>query len=278
MAHISHADAKLVSAASAALSGLSSETIENCQMIIDEGGVARLIEIAASDNESAKTSSIATLAHLARESAHRAALKDVKDLPILSPLIKGLESDNPDLQSHSSCAIGNLCRDEDMRMALSSQEGGLAALARLVASPVPPVRQAASRVIIATGSEPYASKVLCDSGALTTLQRLEQSVGHHSEYTTLALRTLLSSNPSAKYALFGRLGVNETILPYRTGTDGERVPLPPFYDAGKLHIDRQPKSLEELASNAPNIQRPIYLINPYVSCQNTYHLPVSLDF
>lgn len=241
---LSHADSECVTAAAAAIASLVADVPLNRILVADAGGASLLVGLLGQGAAEAKRQAALALASLASTESTRQRVCDAQPLDALKG---GFLSPDAKLQSACAAGVAILCRDQDFRDKMSAS-GMFEALVPLVTSRDELVRQSSTRIIGACAVDPRSAEGLCTAGALVALQRAASSVSHPSRLIDGAYEQLLASNPSAKYAVTGRLSITD-----RTGGV--------FYDPGRLGPGQAMPALKDLFGAPVDTRRPTLLVN-----------------
>ncbi|KAE8279968.1 Armadillo repeat-containing protein 3 Beta-catenin-like protein Cancer/testis antigen 81 [Larimichthys crocea] len=234
-------------AATQALSSLTHGNQLNSFAVYEAGGHEILVQQLCESCPGMVANSAATLGNMAGQEVIRCS---ILSHGAIQALVQPLKSTNTHVLVNTTQCLAMLACDMEARAELKSA-GGLQPLVNLLQSYHKDVLHNACLAINVCASDEVTTVEMCKFGALEMLQEINQSVNRRSNYSKLAMISLLNANLSVKYSLTGRLASTDII------SAG-------FYDAGKAQAGQRILTLEELSKQPVNQHRPIIVVNTAV--------------
>ncbi|XP_014775215.1 armadillo repeat-containing protein 3 [Octopus bimaculoides] len=224
---------------------LTTANLSSCLEVSKSHGIGPLIHLLEDSSENAVSNAAAVLTNLA---LHESLRQDVKQKGVVSALVKALKFvNNKSTQSQVLLALANyasspLSRDE-LRYA-----NGIEPVVKLLKSEDKDVVKNAAWAIYVSAADEATAHEICICGGLNTLQEINLNPTRRNQFTAIALERLFDNNLSAKFSFCGYLAPTNII------TDG-------FFYAGRLKLDAEFKSLEELSTQKMKDRKSIIVIN-----------------
>ncbi|KAG8009395.1 Armadillo repeat-containing protein 3 [Nibea albiflora] len=243
-----HSDSLVLrEAATQALSSLTHGNQLNSFAVYEAGGHEILVQQLCESCPGMAANSAATLGNMAGQEVIRCS---ILSHGAIQALVQPLKSTNTHVLVNTTQCLAMLACDMEARAELKSA-GGLQPLVNLLQSYHKDVLHNACLAINVCAIDEATTVEMCKFGALEMLQEINQSVNRRSNYSKLAMISLLNSNLSVKYSLTGCLASTDII------SAG-------FYDAGKAQAGQRILTLEELSKQPVNQHRPIIVVNTAV--------------
>ncbi|XP_036364292.1 armadillo repeat-containing protein 3-like isoform X1 [Octopus sinensis] len=224
---------------------LTTANLSSCLEVSKSHGIGPLIHLLEDSNESAVSNAAAVLTNLA---LHESLRQDVKQKGVVSALVKALRFvNNKATQSQVLLALANYASSPLSRDELRNANGIEPVVKLLKSEDKDVVKNAAWAIYVSAADEATAHEI-CICGGLNTLQEINLNPTRRNQFTAAALERLFDNNLSAKFSFCGYLSPTNII------TDG-------FFYAGRLKLNAQFKSLEELNTQKMKDRKPIIVIN-----------------
>ncbi|XP_013381649.1 armadillo repeat-containing protein 3 isoform X2 [Lingula anatina] len=227
-----------------ALANLTTANSNNCNEVINFGGIEPLIGMLGDPKEGVVANAAVVLTNMSLDEVMRV---NIQAQGVIYALIDPLRSSNPSVQSKTALGVAAFVCDADTRAEFRNA-GGLEPLVAMLNSGNAEVRRSASWAITVCAVDEPTAMEIARLGGLDILQTIQQSGSRKNCFTDVALDRLLDSNLSAKYALTGLLGTGNLI------TDG-------FFDPGQLRPGTKLGSLEDYCKMEVDQRRPVLLIS-----------------
>ncbi|XP_067342059.1 armadillo repeat-containing protein 3 isoform X2 [Channa argus] len=232
-------------AATLALSNLTHNNKDNALAVYEAGGHKILVQQLSESCSRTVANAAATLSNMATLEIIRCG---ILSHGAMQALLEPLKSTDTQVLINTTQCLALLACDAEARAELQ-RAGGLLPLVNLLRSYHKEVLNNACFAVNVCASDKPTAVDMCKFGTLEILQEINQSVNRRSNYSKLAMTSLLNFNLSVKYSLTGHLASTDII------SDG-------FYDAGKACAGQRILSLEELSKQSLNQHRPIIVVNP----------------
>lgn len=229
-----------------ALSNLTHNNHNNCREILTHQGIETIIKLLKDDKDTTKAYACICLTNMCNDELLRQEI--IQTQLLVSSLGTALNSKNTLTQSKACLTLASYLIDSVVRNDLLNSTIIIQTLVDLIKSFNDEVRNNACWTITCASIDASIANEFCKYGCIEILRDINQSTKRRSNFTETALKKLLDTNLSAKYALLNCIDANNFV------NDG-------FYDMGPMRPNGKFYSIDDLVKIPVNDKRPIIIIN-----------------